>query len=356
MDPQNYNYSGIDLHMLESYQPRTGLPIQGSAGATITGDEGPDWVTDGTSVTRVNLPVDREYACIFKLATPRDCNPNDTANPQPESDISSCDCSTAGLAADAIPSVCNAQNPLQQDYAKTYPTIRELLLAKLLGTQGIVSSLCPIDLVDNSAGNDPLYGYRPAITSIIDRLKASLTTTCLPEQLTQAEGGAVPCLVLVTLPGSMGQDNSQCTDATNNPSLETVDPTVLQEYKNDQHAAAVASGSTQDLSQYTTCEIQQVLPANFQGTCKNNTAKTDTQGWCYITSTGSCPQSLEFSTFGLPAGGIVSLQCLENSSDFASGNGTGGGTSTSTSSSSSGGTATGSSSGGTTTTTGDAGH
>jgi hypothetical protein len=353
MDPQTYNYSGIDPHMIESYAPRSGLPVAG-AGATIQGDEAPDWYTDGnpssTFPQRVNLPVDREYACVFKLATPRNCDPNNANNS--EADISSCDCSTAGpggtaptLPADHVPAVCDAQNPLQQDYAKTYPTIRELLLAEKLGTQGIVSSLCPIDLVDNTAGNDPLYGYRPAVASIIDRLKTSLSTTCLPETLTETEAGAVPCLVLVTLTGAsdMGQQDSVCTNSMYN-NLSTVDPTVLQEFKNDQAAAAAQSGGT-DLSKYTTCEINQVLPANFQGTCKNNTSSAaGQQGWCYITGGATCPQSLQFSQNGLPQGGIVSLQCLENSSDFASGTGTGGATSTATGSSS-GGTASGSSSG-----------
>jgi hypothetical protein len=334
-DPENYNYAGIDPHMVESYQPRMGIAVQGGAGATITGDEGPDWVTDGTAPQHANLPVDREYACIFRLedangnANPRDCNPNDTTTPQSESDIASCDCSTAGLAADAVPPVCDKTNPLQQDYAKAYPTTRELLLAEKLQKQGIVSSLCPIHVIDNATKNDPLYGYRPAITTIIDRLKSSLTTTCLPETLTESDAGAVPCLVLVTLANSpMGQNDALCTDTPTTPSLTTVDRTVLAEFQADQHANYLQNGGTQDLSQFTTCEIQQVLPANFQGgTCQNNTSvgEAGTQGWCYITGVGgdagTCAQSLQFSSKGLPTGGIVTLQCLEHSTDFASGNG-----------------------------------
>jgi hypothetical protein len=352
-NPEAYDYSGIDPHMIESYQPRQGIPEEGSAGATITGDEGPDWVTDGETPQRVNLPIDREYACIFKLTTPRNCDPTNTANA--ESDISSCDCSTSGLAANAIPAVCDKSNPLQQDYAKAYPTVRELLLANKLGSQGIVSSLCPIDLTDNAAGNDPLYGYRPAVATIIDRLKASLTTTCLPETLTQTEAGAVPCLVLVTITTQEAQQMGEgyCTaNPAMNPSLTTVDPTVLAEFQADQHASFEQGNGATDLSTYPTCQIQQVLPDAFLGgTCKNNTGDAG-QGWCYITGGATCPQSLVFSTDGLPANGIVSLQCLENSSDFASGNGTGGGgggTTTSTGSSS-GAAVTGSSSGATTTT------
>jgi hypothetical protein len=178
-DPENFNYAGIDPHMIESYQPRPGIGVQGSdAGAAIVDDEGPDWVTDGTSPQRVNLPVDREYACIFRLVdangnpAPRNCDPTNTSNS--EADISQCDCSTAGLAPDAVPSVCDPTNNLLQDYAKVYPTIRELLLAEKLGSQGIVSSMCPIDLTDNAAGDDRLYGYRPAITTIVDRVTPSL--------------------------------------------------------------------------------------------------------------------------------------------------------------------------------------
>ncbi len=329
-NPQTYDYNGIDPHMIESYQPRTGLPLNTAGPPVGNSDESGDWFTDGETPSRVNLPIDREYACVFKLSTPRDCDPGTAAAPsnQSEADISSCDCSTAGLAADHVPAVCNASNPLQQDYAKAYPTIRELLLANLLKTQGIVSSLCPIDIEDNAQGNDPLYGYRPAVATIIDRLKASLTSTCLPETLQENDAGAVPCLVLATLPGVTGTD--ACNDATNT-SLQPVNPTILQEFQADQHAAYVAGTSATDLSLDTTCQINQVLPAQFLGnTCKNNNSPTKmgTEGWCYITGTGTCPQSIDFSVNGLPKGGIISLQCLENSSDFASGNGTGGGSST----------------------------
>jgi hypothetical protein len=66
--------------------------------------------------------------------------------------------------------------PTQQDYAKAYPTIREILLAKLLGqtpgaNQGVISSICPIHTVEAMPG-DPLFGYRPAMTTLIDRLKS----------------------------------------------------------------------------------------------------------------------------------------------------------------------------------------
>ena len=53
-----------------------------------------------------------------------------------------------------------------------------LSLAKLLGevpgaNEGVVSSLCPIHTIEGEAG-DPLYGYRPAMSAIVERLKQSL--------------------------------------------------------------------------------------------------------------------------------------------------------------------------------------
>jgi hypothetical protein len=53
----------------------------------------------------------------------------------------------------------------------------ELELAKLLRTQGVVSSLCPIHTTAASGLTpltDPLFGYNPAIEAIVERAKGSL--------------------------------------------------------------------------------------------------------------------------------------------------------------------------------------
>jgi hypothetical protein len=92
-----------------------------------------------------------------------------------------------GNTPDEIPPVCaktstdgtitSAVNDYTvQTYAKAYPTIRELQLANMMGAQGSVSSLCPIHTVDNATGDDPLYGYRPAMDGLVDRLKNALAS------------------------------------------------------------------------------------------------------------------------------------------------------------------------------------
>jgi hypothetical protein len=214
--PEAFDYTGIDPHMIEAFNPprtsstRATVPVVPTTGVPIPGTvpapdpiSGWDWQTDtlvgaGTDATPAHaLPVDREYACIFPLEdsagnpTPRDCS-GGQADPL---NSYACDCGALGLPPNAVPSVCGLKNlnaaPNQgtpegpiatpspatindyttQYFAKTYPTIRELTLANMMGTQGIISSLCPIHLVDEpqqSGAPDPVYGYRPAVNAIVE--------------------------------------------------------------------------------------------------------------------------------------------------------------------------------------------
>jgi hypothetical protein len=184
-----YDYTGIDPHMIEAFEPRPGLVRLDPPGTMGGGSDpinGGEWFTDTLPGTPTHeLPVDREYACIFPLVTssgapaPRDCLSTDYSVED------ACDCSVSGLATAAIPSVCGLANPASpfisgkndytsQYYAKAYPTIREIELAALLGNQGVLSSLCPIHTVDEAGGNDPLFGYRPAVNALITRIRANL--------------------------------------------------------------------------------------------------------------------------------------------------------------------------------------
>jgi hypothetical protein len=173
-DPIHYDYTGIDPHMIESVTPRPGLPGPGSAvGADpISGHE---W--DSTDGPHLDLNVDLEYACIFKLATPRDCSKDAQGAYTVNANEYSCDCSSTGLTPDELSPVCDPTTNTTQNYAKAYPTIRELTLAKLLGPQGIVASICPIDVADNTNGTDPLYGYRPAVSNLVDHMRPTLAFT-----------------------------------------------------------------------------------------------------------------------------------------------------------------------------------
>jgi hypothetical protein len=376
----SYDYSGIDPHMVESYQPRVAgatfngaavlpagnpaatppipatPPLVASAAQPLGGGTDPingrEWKTDDfttatvngvttITATHQNLPVDREYACIFPLVdpttgtpTPRDCsNPMDTVNQE------ACDCSTTMLSAAApssIPAVCGqcpgtGAAPYNcskggteynlQYFAKTYPTIREIELVHLMGGQGILSSLCPIH-PSYKGGNtsDPVFGYRPAVTSIVNRLKTALTSACIPQPLSPAKtttgtlqpGCAVgqtcvPCLILVTLASG---DNTPCAGYAQS-GLSDPKPEVKANFLQSQGDAGAGSG--------TICQVAQIPAEELQdGTCKNVTAEA---GWCYVSGGASgtgciqanTPQSIQFTTGSPPGGSVVSLQCLEQS-------------------------------------------
>jgi hypothetical protein len=353
----SYDYSMIDPHMVESFITRdativpTGTaPLVASAALPTGGGADPingrEWITDTSTSTVVNgatviapvhqnLPVDREYACIFPLVDPTtgDPTPRDCSNPADFVNQEACDCSTQALSPAApsqIPAVCGqcpgtAPNNCAmggtdynlQFYAKAYPTIREIELVHLMGGQGILSSLCPIH--PSYAGgmtSDPVFGYRPAVTSIINRLKTALTGSCLPERLTPVAGSCpndqnmtdecVQCLVLVNLsPMDPNQSCDQPAVGLTEPSAQVAANFALQQGD---------GGLTGKL-----CVVNQIpyqpLTATSSNTCKNSA----TPGWCYVTgpNAGSgcaaTPQAIQFSANTPPNGSVVSLQCLEQS-------------------------------------------
>jgi hypothetical protein len=158
-DPESYNFTGIDPHMIESFSPRAGLAPPSSAD-TADPIHGREWVTN------VGQGVDLEYACTFALMAPRDCTT--PANQE------TCDCpATAGFPHDQLPPLCDSQSSTTQVRAKAYPTPRETLLARKLGNQGVLGSICPVHPVEQGAG-DPLYGFRPAFAALLDRMGPAL--------------------------------------------------------------------------------------------------------------------------------------------------------------------------------------
>jgi len=350
----SFNYAGIDPHMVESQTPRNVVSLTNPAVATNPAEstlQGPlpvasaadpirpdpingrEWTTT-TGVHSLN--VDRQYACIFQLpaASQRDC----AAIPNNTIEENSCDCvplwdSTTGKAGptkntpDQIPPLCSMTSTDKtitsavsdytvQTYAKAYPTIRELMLANMMGAQGIVSSLCPIHTEDNTAGDDPLYGYRPAVNAIVNRLKSALGSQCVPK-LTPDSTGNVPCLVLVTFgPTSNGPTSEgACSSYGGQNAYSTVDPQVLAEFQQAQVAAAGDAGAASVKNEITCSLNQAAVPAGSN--CATVSGKV---GWCYVTGAGitggsTCSQQISYSSPQLvPNGATISLQCISTNS------------------------------------------
>jgi hypothetical protein len=348
-NPDAYDYTGIDPHMVESSQPRSAvpgyslLPALGGNGGVSPAETNPaaangpssdpyngrEWVTDSVdsrgAPLHVDLAVDREYACTFELVdetgapAPRDCSKNSAGAYNVPANGEACDCSSTGLAADQLSPLCDPARVTSQTHAKAYPTIRELNLANKLGAQGIVSSICPIHVADNAAKDDPLYGYRPAVASIVGRLKSALTPQCLPQPLRASDAaGTLPCLILATLPSGTQADCS-------NPAkgFEQPDPGLLADLQKSAHDAWLEGGGTAsgapDPATLPTCQVARLTSAalDANGSCRTSSDK----GWCYVTgaAAGACAQAIVFSPQTIPASTTVNLQCIETASALAAG-------------------------------------
>ncbi|MGH7440419.1 MAG: hypothetical protein ACRENE_32410, partial [Polyangiaceae bacterium] len=330
--PSPYDYSGIDPHMIESYTARSGISPPGSPNGSDP-INGHDWVTDqpvGVMGGHV-LQVDREYACTFALSdstgapVTRDCTAPQNAN--------FCDCPHIAGTVNAmqLPPLCDQTTITKQVAAKAYPTIRELTLAYKMGKQGIVSSICPIDVAERMPG-DPLYGYRPAVAMIVDRLKGALNDRCLPQALHPGADGTTACEILVQVPSGAAGTAGTCTNPVC-PAMaglrvppSNVLPSFcqgLEDAYNQQVSAsrnlpcdgtscgANATGLT-DPKYLPVCELVQLGQMNnvsdFQGgTC----ASGGDPGWCYVTGTAAdtCSQAIVFTKNAIPDGAIAHLIC-----------------------------------------------
>jgi hypothetical protein len=157
-DPLNYDFTGADFHMLESYLPRTKSSCQPTAADDCDPIAGREWDSK---------KEDLQFACIYPLTAARDCSQQ-----QPYGGA----CACAPNALNATTQLCQKTGSGYtnvQISGQAYPTIRPLALARAVGSQAVVSSLCPIHPTEAAPG-DPLFAYRPAFGSLLDRMSAVL--------------------------------------------------------------------------------------------------------------------------------------------------------------------------------------
>jgi len=137
----------------EGVNPRTGIaispPVPGPGGNLINGHE-----------YRIEGNSDLQYACIFPLATVRDC-----ASAQPGQ---GCDCKVSNEVFDRP--LCDDTH---QEYAKAYPGTRFLQVLRGYGDNSVVASICPKN--PNCANPaDVDCGYNPVVTTLIERMQVAL--------------------------------------------------------------------------------------------------------------------------------------------------------------------------------------
>ncbi len=157
----NGNTPPADPHMRASIAPRPGLPGP-NAGLLADPFHGHEW--DVAAAYGLQGPGDLQYACIFELPEARDCSVVPGG----------CDCSAA-LGVNGKSPLCQTSTgsySAVQHYAKAYPGLRQLQVARGLADRGIVGSICPKTLTGSV--RDPGFGYNPVFTPLFARLQGSL--------------------------------------------------------------------------------------------------------------------------------------------------------------------------------------
>lgn len=138
------NNGPTSAYMIESITPRAGVPAANAYNGgerTIAGND------------------ELQYSCIFSLETPRDCS---------DPSLTACDCTDPNNDSPICAPNPNAGgNRTLQIGAKSYPSPRTMSVAKSLGDQGILTSICPAQIGDAAA---PDYAYRPAVQAIFERI------------------------------------------------------------------------------------------------------------------------------------------------------------------------------------------
>ena len=280
-DPLAYDFTGQDEHMKESIAPRS-----------LSADDAPTREFD-------TLFKDLQFACTFPL--PRNPDGSRGKDCTAEESKGACDCDPTGDGYIPDIPLCDATTNTLQVRGKAYPTISQLQVARLLGEQSIVASLCPREVDDRSS---PDYGYRPAVRAIVDRLKNALAEQCLPQPLTREANGKVPCLILESF-----QEGDQATICDPAKGLKQAEPNVVRRFYEEQ--AAVTGVDVATVSTQPVCEVEQLVGAQLVNeSCEQSSAA----GWCYITAGASrtkCAQAIKFSPTGNPpVGARVHLQCI----------------------------------------------
>jgi len=193
-DPEHYDFSGADFHMVESIGPRTtntgkwanvaACTPPASGPPPLPGAAGADPI-NGCEFTTNNS--DLQFSCVFPLVQ---VDGSGTIQPF----VKDCTDAMYGGACDCGPNsldkgsqLCSASTPTSQLYGKAYPSVREMIIAEAMSNevingvpynQGIVSSLCPIALDIGqplaTAQQDPLFGYNQAVGALVERVKVSI--------------------------------------------------------------------------------------------------------------------------------------------------------------------------------------
>lgn len=216
---------------------------------------------------------DLQYACIFPLKAPRDCSVNTTTT--------ACDCQSE----DAIYARPLCQPPAggavgtTQYYAKAYPSVRHLELIRAFGKvtgNSVAASICPKVADASMPSTDANYGYNPAVTALVDRMKSALAPACLSTPLKVDANGAVSCEVLEV---SAGAGACSCALPGHSEPSRSSATALRARLQASLYCGGPGQPSCESLC---VCELEQLAPSALPS-CQNDAAvAAGLAGFCYV--------------------------------------------------------------------------
>lgn len=252
--------------MIESQFPRPGV----TPGNDVNGREFAAGAT----------PDDLEYACIFPLPEPRDCSMKEPTE---------CDCTMDDFdrpLCERQPGVSPAGTT--QYWAKAYPGLRQLQVLHDFGENSIVASICARNVDISTRDTRADFGYRPAVDTIVERLKERLGDRCLPRGLLTAADDSVPCTLVETVPRPSAACECDPTAARRIPDERTAS-LVRAELASDPHEPCGADDP--GCQRACLCEVLQVQdaanpdPDEALRICQQDPDAHGVEGWCYVADT-----------------------------------------------------------------------
>ena len=209
---------------------------------------------------------DLEYACIFELETPTNCDTKEI-----------CDCKSEDDA--------NAKKPLCQPRtggpigrtqfsAKAYPGLRQLEVLHGIGDQAIVASICPKVVRSANPDTDINFGYNPAMDALVRPFIPFLANQCLPRAPEVDEQGHASCVVLEAQLGGTCDCNGGGRSVPDADSLNAV--------RSDLRGTLCDMPNTVACSDVCACQLTETAGPALD-TCRSNTdPNAQSPGYCYI--------------------------------------------------------------------------
>ncbi|MFZ5890137.1 MAG: hypothetical protein ACOY0T_03635 [Myxococcota bacterium] len=214
---------------------------------------------------------DLQYSCIFPLSTTRQCT----------EDMPACDCRPSevpfGRALCQPPS--GGATGTTQYFAKAYPGLRQLELIRQFGSitnNSIAASICPKLQTSGMPTTDPNYGYNPAMSALVERMKSALAPSCLSEPIIPDANGAIACHVLEV---TSGTGACACTGAGRSAASANSAAAIRSRLAAALYCGGAGQPSCESLC---VCEVAQ-LPTAQLAACQNDAnVPADAAGFCYL--------------------------------------------------------------------------